>query len=175
MAIDATFKGQNSNSYVTKAEATAYIQDSLYDGPTWEAKEDYQEWALLQAARIMDLTILWKGDKVDENQAMQWPRYRVPATHDYESGRVGVLDWEELPTFIKVAQIEIALALVKSNLMASSDSANLQSVSVGEISLTFKSQSVVSTLVPQFVRDLISPYVRSFPGQNSGVVKLERA
>ncbi len=84
-----------TDSYVTLAEAVAYMGRRLRTEP-WEHAQDFvREKALKHAALLLD-ALPWAGQKTDDGQALAFPR----------DGS------DEVPQAIRDAQAEVALALL---------------------------------------------------------------
>ena len=101
--IDATIKGANANSYVTLAEANAYFE-TVPSSTNWDNKsDDNKNRALISAARWID-TLVYYGDRCDDDQALKFPRtnYQVDGVE---------LACTLIPQNIKYAQFELARAL----------------------------------------------------------------
>ena len=101
--ISATLKGENSNSYVTLAEANSYFE-TVPDSSTWTDKtDDAKNRALISACRWID-SLNYYGDRCEEEQALKWPR------NNYEVDNVELV-CTAIPKSIKYAQYELARAL----------------------------------------------------------------
>ena len=101
--ISATLKGENSNSYVTLAEADSYFE-TVPNSSTWTDKsDDAKNRALISACRWID-SLNYYGDRCEEEQALKWPR------NNYEVDNVE-LACTAIPKSIKYAQYELARAL----------------------------------------------------------------
>ena len=101
--ITATLKSATANSYVTLAEADTYFETTP-ESSTWDNKTDDQKnRALISATRWID-SLVFEGDRCDENQALKWPR------NNYHVDRVE-LTCSAIPNNIKYAQYELARAL----------------------------------------------------------------
>ena len=101
--IDATIKGANANSYVTLAEANTYFE-TVPSSTQWDNKtDDKKNRALIAATRWID-TLVYYGDRCDDDQALKFPRtnYQVDGVE---------LACTLIPQNIKYAQFELANAL----------------------------------------------------------------
>src|SRR5690606_32459077 len=100
----ATPGAPNANSYVTLAEADAYV--AALAGPSaraWEQlDEDAKKRALLTATRRLDQED-YAGRKASPDQALKWPRVGAKD----EDGRTYQSD--VVPEVVKNAQVELAL------------------------------------------------------------------
>ena len=112
MAIDATVSGHSSNSYVTMAEADAYMLNNPY-ATNWASEEHY----LIYAATMLDALAVWDGWKTDPYQAREFPRVGLhvkvneyPPNYDTSHTILGsgILD-TVVPQELKSAQCELAI------------------------------------------------------------------
>ena len=122
VTIDATAGGANANSYMTLAQADAYVEAmiSSADVNKWgSGNEDSRNRALTAAAQRLDRE-RFIGARATDTQALQWPRtgVRKPDTYvnTYATGfpfRISddYFTDEEIPDQIKRAQIELAVYL----------------------------------------------------------------
>ena len=122
VTIDATAGGANANSYITLAEADAYVEAmiSSTDVGKWDTgTDDNRNRALAAAAQRLDRE-RFLGARATDTQALQWPRtgVRKPDTYvnTYATGfpfRISddYFTDTEIPDQIKRAQIELAVYL----------------------------------------------------------------
>jgi hypothetical protein len=117
LVIVATPGASDANSFVTAAEMTAYCEGRLNAG-AWTAAAS-QLPALVEASR--DITYLyWKGSRVDEAQALAWPRAYVEnpdAPYDDETLSLDDIVYfpeDEVPQRVKDATCELALQYLKA-------------------------------------------------------------
>lgn len=122
LTIEATTGGASANSFVTEAEAIAYMAARLNAGAwstttTGGTLTELEKKALIEAARAFDL-LGWEGTRSTDTQALAWPReYAVnpdatisdPATeYPYYANDV-------VPQRVKDAACEYALELLRAN------------------------------------------------------------
>ena len=99
-----------ANSYVSVAEADAYLESNLSAYPTWIAFDVGDKGSLLQwATRYLDQRARWYGTKTDADSALRWPRSGV---YDRDSN---LIDDDTMPSQLKVAVIEMARYLMISD------------------------------------------------------------
>ena len=94
-----------ADSYVSVADTDTY-NTSYVGGSLWIAAiEAAKEIALRQATQYLDVTYydLWLGERVDDTQALSWPRSGV-----YYSDGVAV-GADEIPEPLKKATMELAI------------------------------------------------------------------
>ena len=134
--ISATLKGENSNSYVTLAEANSYFE-TVPNSSTWTDKsDDAKNRALISACRWID-SLNYYGDRCDEGQALKWPR------NNYEVDDVELV-CTTIPKNIKYAQYELARALANETDAITGNKGtdgNIEQVKLGEIEVKYSSNS----------------------------------
>lgn len=172
--LDATIGGAASNTYVTLAEASTYFGDRLNSDAWDSASSDNKSKALLTATKVLDSRVIWKGDKAQSSQRLQWPRYGVEDSVSYpDSGKnTDFLD-TVIPQFLKDAQCEQALALLTNADQLADTNKGISKVKVDVVELTFDKQDTADVLARP-VRDLIEPYAQSYEGMGFSNVSLCR-
>ena len=106
ITIDATAGGANANSFVTVAEAEAYLEAHV-DSLEWDTATD-PEAALVEAARDLSAA-RWKGQRTASGQALAWPRAECPNPDAAWGTAIPQFNSDEIPQRIKDAQCELAL------------------------------------------------------------------
>ena len=154
-----------AESYITVAEASTY--HSNRGNATWAAltSDAVREQCLRKATDFMRQAYRsrWQGYKVNEDQALDWPRYGV----EVEGYAV---DSDIVPTEIKNACAELALKASAAELNPDLTQGVL-SEQVGSIQVTYDKGS------PQFTRyraidAIIAPYLKAGGGGCSmGVIR----
>lgn len=173
MAIDATLGGKNSNSYITVAEADALLAQRL-DASAWASYTDaIKEAALIQSALVLDESFRWKGTRVDQFQARDWPRYSVVGRDGYTLGYNYDTQDYFLPDQLRRAQAELALKMAASDRSVDFDGVN--SVQIGPLKIGIDPNKSKIELVPESVVILLSD-LGSFIGKigGAGTVLLTR-
>jgi hypothetical protein len=116
-----TIGATNANSYATVEEANAYFDDRLNSQSWTQAIADDKLRALIMAAARLNEEN-WRGERVNTNQALAWPRYDVEkkdAIHygsfgyGYTHGYYEAYLHTEIPLPVKRAQMELALAYLE--------------------------------------------------------------
>ena len=122
VTIDATTGGASANSYMTLAQADAYVEAmiSSSDVSKWSTgTDDTRNRALTAAAQRLDRE-RFLGARATDTQSLQWPRtgVRKPDTYvnTYATGFPFRISEDyftdtEIPDQIKRAQIELAVYL----------------------------------------------------------------
>lgn len=100
MALDATVGGASADSFVTLAEYQAYR--STYHPIDGTEVDLADERHLLQARRHLERNYVWKGFRVTDTQALEWPRYIDQYVDGYP------VPSDAIPQRIKDAQCELA-------------------------------------------------------------------
>ena len=128
-AIDASVGGIASNSFCTLVEASLYLSARLNATAFTAASADDQNTALLEACRELSNLGVWKGRRVNDTQALSWPRDYVPDPDNPDNEGLlvsGYRDLEEpfstityylttiVPVRIKEGQIELALEFLRA-------------------------------------------------------------
>lgn len=143
------------NTYITRDNATSYLEGSL-DFPLWEALSNTsKDQALVMAARMIERQT-WLGTKTSDDQALSFPR-------------VGLVDKEgnalsevQVPQEVIDGQCELALALAKdSSIVESKNSgSNVRKVQAGSASVEyFRPQS--GGRFPTIAQELLSLFLSS--------------
>lgn len=144
-----------ANCYVTLTQAKAYFVDAIH-GAAWDAANEQQKaQALVTATRILD-RVRWVGDRASSSQALQWPR-----TGATDRNGTAILS-TAVPTEVREATYELALALLESNSLQSGTPAVTQ-ISDGRTSVTFAraskaSTAILSPVVDGLIRHLKASY-----------------
>ena len=100
LIVENGTKPEGANSYVTLAEADAYLAPrSLWDISAPDAE---RERALLRACDFLN-TLPWKGQLPNWQRVMAWPRINVPLP----TGN-GLLPLGSIPNAVRYAQMELA-------------------------------------------------------------------
>lgn len=96
----------DANSYITVADADAYVEnhgtETAWIGATQAAKEK----ALRLATQYIDLKFNFKGTRNSETQALLWPRFNVYDNDGYN------VDYDAIPQKLKDAVVEAALRVI---------------------------------------------------------------
>ena len=155
--IDATLKGESSNSYVTLAEANAYFE-TVPSSTTWDDKTDDQKnRAIISATRWID-SLNFYGDRCSNNQALSWPR------NNYHVDRVE-LTCSAIPTDIKYASYELARALANDTDAVTGNTGTeglYEEVELGELKVKYNTDSQATGAVNNIFD--VYPWLQSYLG-----------
>ena len=155
--IDATLKGESSNSYVTLAEADAYFE-TVPSSTTWDDKTDDQKnRAIISATRWID-TLNFYGDRCSNGQALSWPR------NNYHVDRVE-LTCSTIPADIKYASYELARALANDTDAVTGNTGTeglYEEVELGELKVKYNTDSQATGSVNNIFD--VYPWLQSYLG-----------
>lgn len=151
-----------TNTYVTLAEANAYLADQLRAWEDWEGLDDDTKIrALITAARIFEKQP-WAGARTVEAQDMSFPRTGLT----YRDGRA--VDSATVPPEVEFAQIEYAYELtVKASLETTGgQGSDKRRVKAGSVEVEFfratsGADGVGGTRFPPTVQELIGQFLGS--------------
>lgn len=104
ITLDTTVSGENANSYITLAEADAYLEAYEAFFTVWSALTDAQKNARIVAATrgIDSYRDRFKGQIYDQDQSLEFPR----TTLDYRTDT-----YTEIPQAVKDATCEMLVML----------------------------------------------------------------
>jgi hypothetical protein len=105
VTIVATVGGASANSFVLLSEAASYMEGRLNSDSWDDATTDEQNRALVEATREISSIVGWCGRRVDDTQALAWPRYMAPIP---DSGSGWYFSETEIPQAVKDATMELA-------------------------------------------------------------------
>lgn len=161
----ATAGSASANSYITRADASTYL-DAQMGVATWDAAADAtKDRALIAATRELD-TLPWIGDRTDGTQALAWPRlYALDPDRPYDA------DSDELyfastvvPTRVQHATARLALYFVTKgtdDLLAADADAGLVRKKVDVLEKEFAvGQRQQGIARASGVMDLLSPLLK---------------
>ena len=128
---------EDANSYVSDAEYVAYASQRSYVIGT---DADTRENELIKAMDYLEkYRDRFKGLKVSGSQSLQWPRYGV-YLDSFQ------LDSNLIPRELKRSQMELAILSIDSDLAPSGNLQNVQSQSLGKLSVSYFSGGTYKSL-----------------------------
>jgi hypothetical protein len=164
MALDSTVGGSAANSYADVAAADAYFVNS-YGKTLWAAvSAPNKEILLIEATRLLDTLVKWKGYRSTSIQSLAWPRAWVKdpdgyyGQSEFTDGNLGgpYLPNDEIGPQIKNIQFELAYSILAGGGFQN-DENPLSRVKVGPILVDYVA-TVKSQGFPAIVRDMISKW-----------------
>jgi hypothetical protein len=173
MALDATIGGANSNSYLTEAEANAYLtNERLYITAWTAATTTVREQALIWATFLIDASFEFEGSRRYLTQALRFPRAGlVDVDGDY-------IDQDTIPSLIKKATATYALYLLQGDRTAEPSILGLgiKEAKIGPLSVIVDSLEN-KPIIPDDIALILAPLgsLTSQASEGSSVVKLDRA
>jgi len=176
-----------ANSYVTLAEADAYMETRLHS-EAWAAYTPEQKSAsVISATSWLDICFIWTGIPTTTTQRLGWPRTGMRTRNGQP------IDPMELPFDLKKATCEFSFSLAAAQRTADNDAANqgIAEMEAGPVRLKFVDKAGVITdisladaaiakdgpefaylsrIIPDAVRLIIPPswYVRTSLGAMTG-------
>jgi hypothetical protein len=122
----------DATSYVSVAEANAYLAANIHKSSTWNALALPTRQALLVwASRYLDQRASWKGTKTVETSALRWPREGVYDVDD------NLIESDVIPPALKQATIEMARYLITDDRSDERGQDGLKELQVDVVKLTF--------------------------------------
>ena len=177
VSIDATAGGASANSYITLAEADAFVEAMVLstDANKWgSGNTDSRNRALTAAAQRLDRE-RFLGARATDTQALQWPRtgVRKPDTYvnTYATGfpfRISddYFTDTEVPDQVKRAQIELAVYLHSNkDGISLGGLEDFKNVKIGNLDVTpDKTGAVGADRIPPMVERYLTGLRISGPG-----------
>lgn len=110
ITIVATVGSASANSFVTLAEMTTHMEGRLNSDTFDDATTDNQNRALAEATRELS-ALMWDGYRVDDTQALSWPRQWA---YDPDSPTQDYFATTVVPERVKRATYELAFEFLKA-------------------------------------------------------------
>lgn len=149
-----------AESYVSTQEADTYLSERGM-AADWLTKTDPEKEALLRRAMDYMRAVYrgkWKGWRVRDHQALDWPRQGVILADLPYNGQVR---FDDIPREVKEAQIELAIRqLAATGPLLADLSRGTVSESVGSVAVTYDTHSPQQVRYVQ-VDTLLAPYLAS--------------
>lgn len=133
IVIVATPGAANANSFGTLEEADAYFATRLYSTAWTSADIEVKKAALIMATSALTANICWVGSPTDAVQVLPFPRTGMSDRNGNEIADTVI------PQDLKIAEFELALAMLKSDRTAESDieAVGLTKLKAGPVELSF--------------------------------------
>lgn len=163
----------DADTYIdpTAAFAAGYVASHLYASAWNTASTPEREAACIMATRTLDGLMEWNGTRKTTTQALGWPRYGFSVDGVSITG---------LPTAIKSATVEMALALLTNNRTSDTGSGEAEVTSIalgsGALKIDLGSDPTVApvesrNIIPPFIRRMLRAYGETSGG---GMTAIER-
>jgi hypothetical protein len=165
ITLDETIGGAASNTYVTLAEAITYFEGRLHDDDWTTASVDTQNQALANATKRLEEEEYdgLRADTTFEAQALKWPRKFI-----FNQDGVAIPD-NAMPREMKIAEFELALAMIQSDIQKNSTLKTFDRIKVDVIELDINKTNVSSTPLPSEVQRIISIFQTTVSKGMSGI------
>lgn len=140
-------------AYADVAFADNYFDVYRLHTSTWTGAPDSDKERALAWAAVLLNNVKFRGEKVNADEALEWPRYGVEKTN----GTYELYANDEVPILLQYANCELAMHLVESDRTTLyEENLGLNSLSVGSISLSFDNTRKENT-IPHYVFNLLKP------------------
>jgi len=152
MVLDATVGGATANSYVTNAEAVAYMGTHLYASAWLALPSAEQDTSLMMATRLIDTSVCFVGTSATTTQALRFPMVGLVTPTG------AVVPSDVIPVAVKDATSELARLLATTDTTAPNEAAaqGLTNLKVASVELGFK-DDIETNSVPTTVRAMFPP------------------
>jgi hypothetical protein len=159
VTVTATAGASNANSYLTVAEADVYFNTRLYCSSWTAASAEDKARALIMACRHIEERAEWDesmaGERSTTTQALAWPRSGALTREGDE-----YLDDATVPSMIKNAQAEQALAELAKNRTGDPSARGLKRVAAGSVEVEFDGYaSAEPHVLADEVWDALAPWI----------------
>jgi hypothetical protein len=119
----------NANSYISVADADTYFEKHLYASDWSGASAANQAIAVMMATRLLDDYFKFEGQKVDDSQALEFPRFNI-------TDRSGFLvDAATLPAELPEATAELAKWMIASDRTADASGKGFKRLKAGSLTM----------------------------------------
>jgi hypothetical protein len=158
MSLDTTIGGTSADSYIALAAWEAYVLANI-TATALSGTDAAKEISLRRAAQVLNRKWRWQGTKVNENQAMQWPRHTTVIVDGW------TFTSEEIPQAIQDAQAELAYLIHVDGLdaFATVTGGAAKRVKAGPVETEYGTIRETPRLVA--VEGLIAPFIMGGGGQ----------
>ena len=155
--LDTTVGGATANSYADVTFATAYLANKR-DTTSWPAGATDQEELLLEAMGPVESKEYW-GIIANATQALQFPREDVGDTEGFYDSRGRRWLATAIPTPIKEAQVEIALAIAQGRLTVTATAARVVEYETTGLRAKLAAEGGSDSDLPGNIEALLAPFV----------------
>lgn len=149
LVLIATPGAVDANTYCTLAEAGTYFESRLYPDNWYNSPN--RNAALAWATMLLDSHVEWRGTKVSQDQALEWPRLSVTNESGY------LVDSTSIPLFLKRATAEFAMWLSVTDRTADPSSKGVHRVKIDTIEIELDKLDRASVL-PDIVYQMVAHY-----------------
>lgn len=164
VTVITTPKGTTSNSYISRADATTYLEDHRLHTSDWsDATDEDKDTAIVWATALLDSAFDWYGSKRDLDGALRWPRSGV----DDPDG--DWYDYDIYPAILEDGTAELAFRLIQGDRTEEAGilGKGIRSAKVGPLSITVNKADAMA-LIPKDIILLLAPLGELDPSASSG-------
>lgn len=159
VTLTTTIGSASANSYLSVTNADDYFAARPFS-TAWEGSDDEKAIFLKEACQLMQ-DFWWLGSRVNDTQALAWPRCNV-----WQPDKCEQFDTDEIPQQVKDAQCEIALAIKLGGadgalVTGVATTGGIRSFKLGDLSVTKESVASPASAaqlprVQRLLRDLMT-------------------
>jgi hypothetical protein len=164
---DGTGKS-DANAYANAADGDSYFEGHLYATAWTGASAGQKDAALVMASRVIDAEYQFQGRRVNESQAMQWPRSDCP-----DPDRSGDLASDKVPAAVVKATCELAKELLLVDRTAAPPGEGILEQQNSDYSATVYSKKDVRQIIPDLVQAMLARFGNLV--RKGSVARLQRA
>lgn len=122
----------DATSYCDVEFADGYIETNTFQSAEWLAlDEEIKQRLLVRSSRMLDVWFLWKGQRVDPDSGLKWPRAGV-----YDEDGFCIPD-NVIPTLLKQATAEFATYLANDDWTAPRDADQFKKLTVDVLDVQY--------------------------------------
>lgn len=157
LTLVTTVGSATANSYNTTAEIDAVAAELLPAPVTWDIQStDIKARAMVQATRLID-RLPAPGDRVDDTQALAWPRAGVSRPSELDT-----YSTTAIPAPVKLAHARLSLYLVEQHALGLEPFApaegGIQAITFGnELSMQFEAGATNASDGARFMAAVVRP------------------
>ena len=162
----------DANSYANSADGDAYHDGHLYATAWTGATTAKKEAALVMATRLIDSQFQFDGGKLNEAQALQWPRENCHDP-DADGWGGGTIASNVVPRLVIQATCEMARELIVADRTASPAGEGLKYQNVGTTQTGYD-KSDTRPVISRVAQAMLAKY-GTLLNRKGGVVRLVRS
>ena len=162
----------DANSYANSADGDAYHDGHLYATAWTGATMAKKEAALVMATRLIDSQFQFDGGKLNEAQALQWPRENCHDP-DADGWGGGTIASNVVPRLVIQATCEMARELIVADRTASPAGEGLKYQNVGTTQTGYD-KSDTRPVISRVAQAMLAKY-GTLLNRKGGVVRLVRS
>lgn len=147
LVLDATPSALTANTYALLADANAYALTLPVANDWAAATVDQQNAALVQATRMLDTIMDWKGLRKTYAQPLQWPRAWMSDRENW------LVDPNTIPPKLRDACCEFAIRLISDDRAADAGGLSPETVKAGSLDLGQLRRRPIPASVLEMVRE----------------------